>query len=87
MSVTFAVTSMSPEMWQWVIHCGSQNYITRGEIEMITIPQLGGRQSRVAGKHEPDIIMFDDHDVALLFQIKYNEYIIDYRNDHEQTIY
>lgn len=87
MSVTFIVSSIPVPMWEWVTHCGCQNHITRGATEMINVPIQGRQTLRFAGKHEPDIIMFDDHRVALLFQIKYNEYIIDYRNDHEQTIY
>ena len=79
MSITFSVSSMPKEMWEWVSKCDSRTLVERGKDEMIDVPIQGRQPLRFAGKHEPDIIIFEDDKVALLFQIKYNEYIIDHK--------
>ena len=87
MSVTFTVSYLPDHMWKWITHCGCPNNITHGSTEMIDVSTRYS-QLRIAGKRNPDIIMFEDEKVALLFQIKYNEYIIHQEITHDiKTLY
>ena len=78
--IRFICSEYTLEMVDWVENCESTYNADWGKTEIVEIPissHSGSHKMQFSGKRSPSSIIFEDDKVALLFQIKYNEYIIE----------